>query len=159
ARGRILSRGRLRVDTTKALLTNPPFSALPPSGRLGWFAQAQRGQQACPGIFYRNGARVQRVAPAWRRLQTDLGDGCGRKVLRPRLPRGRCSAPARTAAPGPPGLLAARIAPIASGPSTVAISRSRPPPRGQASTSTAIARRISAAHAQWRTADLDESVA
>src|SRR5262249_51385035 len=115
--------------------------------------------QACPGIFYRNGARVQRVAPAWRRLQTDLGDDCGRKVLRPRLPRGRCSAPARTAAPGPPGLLAARIAPIASGPSTVAISRSRPPPRGQASTSTAIARRISAAHAQWRTADLDASVA
>src|SRR5262245_19110643 len=37
ARVRILSRGLLRVDTTKALLTHPPFSALPPSRTLGGF--------------------------------------------------------------------------------------------------------------------------
>src|SRR5439155_1435708 len=53
---------------------------------------------------------------------------------------------------------AARIARIASGSSTVAISRSRPPQRGHASTSTSNARRISAAHAQWRGADFGASL-
>jgi hypothetical protein len=49
---------------------------------------------------------------------------------------GVCAAPLGGARPDSSRDAAAKIAPIASGSSTVAISRSRPPQRGHASTST-----------------------
>jgi hypothetical protein len=51
---------------------------------------------------------------------------------------------------GPAGHGAARICRTATGSSTVAITRSRPPQRGHANTSIANARRINAAHVQLR---------
>jgi len=53
-------------------------------------------------------------------------------------------------APSSDNARVARIARTASGASTVAIRRRRPPQRGQASTSMSNARLISSAHAQWR---------
>ena len=132
----------------------PPPPLLPP---------AQRGQPACHGILCRSRAPVQRDAPAPRRRRTDFGDRGVRTPLRCRAPPRDWAAPRpRPAAPALPprdAASAARIARIASGSWTVAINRSRPPQRGHASTSRPKARRISAAHAQWRGADFDVSLA
>jgi hypothetical protein len=97
------------------------------------------------------------VGSAASRTSASSGEGAGKhgrarsaaaslEIERPRETRGRqgALADAPGGGPGPSGA-AARICRTASGSSTVAITRSRPPPRRQANTSIANARRMRAA--------------
>jgi hypothetical protein len=94
------------------------------------------------------GALDRVTGPLKRRESRAQRRRCPVCELRRRSPRrGWCSAPARAAALDPPvrPATAAMIAEIASGSSTVAISRRRPSQRGHASTSMSNARRIRSA--------------
>jgi multidrug transporter EmrE-like cation transporter len=142
--------GVASIGPTKAQLTERPFSAPPAPSPL-----TARTTSVSPEFL-----PERSIGPeAWARPDTPANKP--RRSPRP----GAAQAPSVVAGlgvgAGAPGGArpassrdaAARIAPIASGSSTVAISRSRPPQRGHASTSTSNTRRISAAHAQWRGAD------
>src|SRR5437773_3307966 len=145
----------------QAQLTEQPLSARPPSRTIGprqrlvlaFRPQVQRGQAACQGICagQRSAKRWEGTAPTTR----------ANRPRRRRRPEGAQTpiavawlvfsaggnGGARSTSSRDPAT-ATKIARIASGSSTVAIKRRRPPQRGHASTSTSNARRIRSAHAQ-----------
>jgi hypothetical protein len=150
---------RVSIGGTKAQLTEPPF--------LGTPTPRPRAAAPPPGT-----ARTTSVSRDFLPEQSASPEGCpppqdaSEQTSAAQAPCTTGGLGGSPAAPGgarpsrsrhPPS--AARIARIASGSSTVAINRSRPPQRGHASTSRSKARRISAAHAQWRGADFDVSLA
>jgi Subunit ChlI of Mg-chelatase len=132
-----------------ARLTEPPFP--PGTARPTSVSRDSLPEQgACPEGCPRPTEQTSATAASARRSGAEHPAGLGGS---PAAPGGARPSRSRDSAS------AARIGRIASGSSTVAINRSRPPQRGHASTSRSKARRISAAHAQWRGADFDVSLA